>query len=156
MATAETVRKKAAASKLFGERLEQDIHLSLLWEKKQLLENDLMHIDPSPNIEGEDDMTDKPGLQNFNTKPILLGADVEALYPNMERTATGGMIYQAVLESDVSFQGINYELLAIYLFLVMGRNLMYKAGLEDCIPRRRFDKSKARSLGAKINRDFNK
>ena len=88
-----------------------------------MLENDLMHIDPSPNIEGEDDMTDKPGLQNFNTKPILLGADVEALYPNMERTATGGMIYQAVLESDISFQGINYELLAIYLFLVMGRNL---------------------------------
>ena len=48
----------------------------------------------------------EPELQNFHERPILLGADVEALYPNMERTSTGGLVYQAAIESDMKFQGI--------------------------------------------------
>ena len=118
---------------------------------------------PSPSLNGhtsstqevDDDSTqlETVPLQNFDEKPVFIGADVEALYPNMDKMTAGEMMYRAVMESDIKFQGIDYEMLAIYLFLVMGTRLMHRVNLDMCIPYRRADNSKARSLGAKINRD---
>ena len=94
-----------------------------------------------------------PPLQDFNTKPVLLGADVAALYPNLDKIVTGEIMYQAVIHSDVRFEGFDYERLAVFLFLNIGETLLIKCGLEDCIPRRRFSDT-ARSLSAKSNRDL--
>ena len=93
-------------------------------------------------------------MQDFNTKPVLLGADVAALYPNLDKIVTGEIMYQAVIHSDVRFEGFDYERLAVFLFLNIGETLLIKCGLEDCIPRRRFSDTSARSLSAKSNRDL--
>ena len=95
-----------------------------------------------------------PPLQDFNAKPVLLGADVAALYPNLDKIVTGEIMYQAVILSDVKFEGFDFERLAVFLFLTMGETQLIKCGLEDCIPRRRFSDTTARSLSAKSNRDL--
>ena len=98
--------------------MEKDIYLRLLWEKKQALiwEEESKATSGRglsySRVVGEavHDLTEdsilEPELQNFHERPILLGADVEALYPNMERTSTGGLVYQVAIESDMKFQGI--------------------------------------------------
>ena len=61
-----------------------------------------------------------PTLQDFTQKPILVGADVVSLYPNLKKEVSGEMIYRATVESGIEFKGVNYDMLSVYLFLVMG------------------------------------
>ena len=59
-------------------------------------------------------------IQDFNKTPIFMGGDVKALYPSMDQTATSELAFEAVLESGIEYTGIDYELLLIYLKLVIG------------------------------------
>ena len=94
------------------------------------------------------------GLQNFSEKPILVGADVSALYPSLKKEVAGEMIYRATVQCDIKFSGINFDHLSVYLFLVLGAGIMSKCGLGRVIPTRR-SKTNARSLLSPTNRDQN-
>ena len=63
-------------------------------------------------------------------------------------------MYEAVKQCDIKFEKLNYEMLAVFLFLILGTSQMYKIGLQACVPRRRFTHSNAKSLAAKTNRDM--
>ena len=150
--------KQAEREKSFGTKLQNTAHASVLWGRKFDLEQEknsgLWSIDEKDYIRTKFESDPVPELQNFSEKPILLGADVVSLYPNLKKEVTGEMIYRAVMECDIDFQGLDYEMMSIYLFLVLGAGCMIKCGLGDCIPIRK-GKSNARSLIAKTNRDQN-
>ena len=97
---------------------------------------------------------DIPPLQDFNSDPILVGSDVSALYPNLEKVVTGALMYEAVKSSKIKFDGVDFNRLAVYLFLTIGVTGMYKCGLEHCIPVRRGGHSNANSLAPKYNREM--
>ena len=59
-------------------------------------------------------------LQNKSVKPILLGADVVALYPSIDAVAGAQLVSEAILRSNVSFEGIDFDWLSVYLYVVIG------------------------------------
>ena len=155
----EILKNKAKRSKAFMEVIENETHSSIIWGKKL----DLIQVsnEPDPNSAENSKRNSSLGLdseiptiQNFDQKPIFIGADVVSLYPNLEKSITGEMMYRAVMESNITFEGIDYERLSVYLFLTLGAGVLTKCGLEVCIPTRRGDPSESRSLAGKRNRDL--
>ena len=100
-----------------------------------------------------DDGSMAESIQDFDKKPVFFGADVCTLYPSLDILGTADLASRSVLESNVRFEGINVKMLAIYLFLVLGRRTMHKLGLGKIIPQRMNNKSQAVSLNASSNRD---
>ena len=80
-------------------------------------------------------------IQNFDERPILLGADVSTLYPSMDALGTAELAAKSVRETRVEFEGINYDILAVYIFLLLGSQVMSKIGLSRSIPRRKDTKN---------------
>lgn len=93
-------------------------------------------------------------IQDMEGEPILMGADVIGLYPNLDPVSVAKITSEAVMNSKVSFGGFNYMYLMVYLLLVLGQSELEKAGLGDCIPRRKI-KSESTSLSRKVNKDIN-
>ena len=59
-------------------------------------------------------------------------------------------------ETNIEFKIINYDILSVYLYLVIDSDGMRMNGLHRYIPERRTrKKSTAKSLAANINRDWN-
>ena len=92
-------------------------------------------------------------IQDFNKTPVFFGADVCTLYPSRDILGTADLASKSILESKVKLEGIKVKMLAIYLFLVLGRRSMHKLGLAKLIPNRLNKKTQAASLSASINRN---
>ena len=132
-------------------------------------------VGPKPLIEPP-----PPPLQDESAPPIMLGGDVVALYPSMEAAPTGAMTYQAVKETQVKFEKINYKFALIFLLLSIGQPAMNATGLGHLIPTRKrcldrdmdefpddidqvptfkniknSNTGNPQSLNAKVNRDLN-
>ena len=98
--------QKAENSNSFGNTLEQEMGASVTWGTRlnlSLKHDVLVNKTCKSEAEGPDF---PPSLQNFSQKPVFLGADVVSLYPNMNKTITGEIIYRSVKECDISFDGI--------------------------------------------------
>ena len=148
------VKKQGENKKIFQDILLTNMHLSVIWGEKKHLEREVDYKSRSKSINDMGGPTDTPPLQDTNAKPVLVGADVSALYPNLDKIVTAAAMYEAVLLSDVKFSGFDFERLAVFLYLTMGEAQLIKCGLEVCIPKRRFLNASARSLSAKGNRDM--
>ena len=146
----EVLKSKSENAKYFPDKLENDMYGSVIWGRKL----DLMEENKVTAKKDRIEQNVRKNIQNFQQKPVLLGADVAALYPNLEKTITGELIYRSVLESDIKFDGMDYTRMAIYLTLVLGIPGMHKSGLSECIPRRINSESNSRSLNNKLNRDM--
>ena len=81
-----------------------------------------------------------------------MGADVRALYPSMDQTATSELAFEAVINSQIEFSGIDYELLVIYLKLVLGDIELRRLGLGHLIPHKK-QPDDSNSLLTKKNRE---
>ena len=46
---------------------------------------------------------------------VVCGADVIALYPNLKMTEAAQLCYEAILETDIDFDGVDYQEIAIYI-----------------------------------------
>ena len=90
-------------------------------------------------------------LQDTDRKPLFLGADVKALYPSMDQAATAELAFQAVRDSKISFKGINFKRLAVYLLLTVGSVGMKQMGIPEAIPVRTEGDSST-SLKTNINK----
>ena len=87
-----------------------------------------------------------------SSKPELLGADVQTLYPSLCPLGTADIAAEAVRNSKVSFKGIDFKFLIIYLFLIIGVGGLRSLGLNAFIPMRKDRKCKSMSLIGKKNR----
>ena len=47
-------------------------------------------------------------IQDGGTKLQIVGSDVAALYPSLEAEEVAKIVYNAIMETDVQFSGINY------------------------------------------------
>ena len=94
-----------------------------------------------------------PPLHDFTARPVLIGGDAIALYPSMDTVGTTELVAQAVIESKIKFKNIDLKFLLIYLYLVLGEDVLIENGLKEYIPTRsKWKDTKARSLASQINR----
>ena len=116
------LREKAGKDKCFGQKVEHSVHASVIWGRKL----DLVQQGSQPFSQTQySPQPTSPSLQNFNEKPVIIGADVSALYPNIKKEVAGELIYRATTQCDLDFNGINFDMLSVYLFLVLGDDEMW-------------------------------
>ena len=144
-------RKSAKTRTNLNCTLADSVNAAYYWAKERDVQN-LTKLKEMNFYDYKGKSDELPPIQDIDEKPVLVGGDVEALYPSMEAIPTSQIAFTAVMESEVEFQNINYDILSIYIFLTLGCNVMYKYDLGKCIPRRRYDNSKAKSLAATSNR----
>ena len=77
------------------------------------------------------------------------------LYPNLDSVNVSKIAAEVVKSTKLKIQGVDFKLLAIYLCLVIGTEGMIKRDLADCIPKKKDQKQKSRSLSGKYNKDPN-
>ena len=144
----ETARKNYEREKnTLNDRISEGAKSGRLWA----LSNELI----KQRSTGEDykHSCEAPTLQDTEAKPILFGGDVVGLYPNMDPISVAQITADAVRKTRVKFKGINVQLLAVYLVLVLGQSELCKRGLGDIVPRRKH-KSNSTSLAGTLNRDL--
>ena len=56
-------------------------------------------------------------VQDKSQRMVVVGADVEALYPSLEAIEVANIVFRAVQESDVEFEGIDYMEICKYITL---------------------------------------
>ena len=56
-------------------------------------------------------------LQNFEVPMVVLGTDVVCLYPNLDTNKVGDRVREAVLQSDLKWEGIDYMEASRYIAL---------------------------------------
>ena len=151
--TREQLRGKSEKSDIFNEKINSIVHSSILWGRSHDMKKQTQNEGGEFNTDGDQDKNIPP-LQNFDVKPLFMGADVESLYPNLDKEITGELMYKAVMECDIQFNGIDYDRLSVYLLLMLGLGVMYKCGLGDCSPTRKDTKTTACSLNAKCNKEM--
>ena len=58
-----------------------------------------------------------PTVQVRGEQMVVVGADVDALYPSLSAEHVASICREAVLESEVIFEGVDYKEAAQYLAL---------------------------------------
>ena len=124
-------------------RIEQGTKSGNWWADRNLKRN-----------ENEELKHKKSVIQDMNEPPVMVGSDVIGLYPNLYPVNVAKITGDTVGRSKIRFTGIDYSLLLIYLFLILGSTTMTRIGLGDSIPRK---KSKSleniKSLSSTLNKD---
>ena len=128
--------------KRFNDSLKDMLRATEFWRKRHGADIDILQTGNGNVYENEE----LPPLQNFNKTPVMVGADVCTLYPSMDGIGSAELAAQSIRESGLEFKHINYQMLAIYLFLVIGNIGMSEAGLKHVVPQRKNKESKATSL----------
>ena len=90
-------------------------------------------------------------IQDFNSKPVLFGGDVNALYPSLDQIGTAEIAKEAVMETPILFEDIDYDLLSVNLLLNVGQVEMRALWLRDYIPEKLVD-SNSNSFISRVNR----
>ena len=146
----EKVLRKQAEGAPFNEAIKARCQATRLWRINSSAKNDTKTC---KNL--NEDQGNAIPLQDFTSKPVLIGGDAVALYPSMDIIGTTELVAKAVADSKVEFKNINLKYLTIYLFLVLGGDVMRENGLGEYIPKRiRWKESKAKALSSKINREM--
>ena len=133
-----------------SERISAGFKSGVYWDKSVQLSKQIKVEDITKSAS----TVNSQNIQNMEADPILMGADVIGLYPNLDTISVAKVTADTVLNSKVTFSAFNFTYLMVYLLLlVLGATELHKAGLGDCIPRRK-NKSESRSLCSKVNKDM--
>ena len=92
--------------------------------------NDKSRIISSKDVNPED-------LQDFMTPMVLVGTDVESLYPNLKVAEVSKRMKEAILESEMKWEDIDYMEAARYVALNWDEEKCRKSKLRKILPRRR-------------------
>ena len=123
-------------ARTFNEGMANLVEATYEWSKAERLETAEIRKQ-STSMEQED----KPPLQDFSDKPVMVAADVKALYPSIDKIGGAELAARAVRKSKISFKSIDFAMLSIYLFLVVGASGFRDAGLEKYTPMKNDRKS---------------
>ena len=78
------------------------------------------------------------GLVQDMANPVsIIDADVEALYSSLEARQVADIVYKAVMETDITFEGISYQEGARYIALTSSAQECRLGPLKRVLPRRR-------------------
>ena len=107
------------------------LHRRAKWEARMGWDpNDKSRIISSKDVNPED-------LQDFMTPMILVGTDVESLYPNLKVAEVSKRMKEAILESEMKWEDIDYMEAARYVALNWDEVKCRKSKLRKILPRRR-------------------
>ena len=104
-------------------------------------ETDPYEFLPYPELDAEKTATGDCYVQ----EKVIIASDLVALYPSVTSSLAGECTFQAVLESEVTFHGVQYRELAKYVAMNCERVEVVRAGLAGVVPRR--DKAKGPKPG---------
>ena len=76
-------------------------------------------------------------LQDYQSPMVVMGFDVVSLYPNLDTSKVGSRVKQAVLESNISWEGINYMEACRYIALNWTEEQCRSSKLRKILPWRR-------------------
>ena len=141
-----TLRQAGKTSERFGEKIMCLTRASTYWKK-----NHETKIADLINKRKEGDKLIQP-LQCEQATPVMVGADVSTLYPSMDNIGSAEMAAKSIRESEVKFNNIDYQKLATYLTLTLGKEGLTEAGLGHVITLKINKKCNARSLAAASNK----
>ena len=79
-------------------------------------------------------------VQNRGERIQVVGSDVEALYPSLEAVEVAQIVYQAILETDVKFVGVDYQEACRMIALTSTEQECCLGPLRNVIPKRRYVK----------------
>ena len=81
---------------------------------------------------------DKKWVQDRNQKMVIIGSDAVSLYPSLTKQESADEVANAVLESGIKFEGVNWK--EATRFLVLGRDETWcrSSKLWRVLPRRKF------------------
>ena len=68
---------------------------------------------------------------------VVCGADVEALYPSLSDIQVAEIVYQAIIETEVGFEGVDYMEACKYIVLNSTAQECRTSPLRRILPRRR-------------------
>ena len=77
-------------------------------------------------------------VQDKSKKMVIIGTDVKSLYPNLTWASAGEEVYQAILDSDIEWEGCNWKEGVRYLALCRGYKWCKASPLRRVLPDRRF------------------
>ena len=77
-------------------------------------------------------------MQDKSTNQVVVGSDVEALYPSLQDTKVAEIVFNAIMETKVGFEGVNYQEGARYIVLNCTEQECRLGPLGRVLPRRRF------------------
>ena len=86
-------------------------------------------------VKAED--VDNKFVQDRSTRIQVVGSDVAALYPSLEAIEVARIVYNAVMESEVIFKGVNYTEAARMIALTSSEQECRLGPLRRVLPRRR-------------------
>ena len=69
---------------------------------------------------------------------VLVGSDVEALYPSLQDSKVAEIIFNAIMETKVGFDGVNYQEGASYIVLNCTEQECRTGPLGRVLPWRKF------------------
>ena len=77
-------------------------------------------------------------VQDRSKKQVVVGSDVEALYPSLLDTQVAEIIFKAIMETEVGFEGVNYQEGCRYIVLNCTEQECRLGPLRRVLPKRRF------------------
>ena len=79
------------------------------------------------------------GLVQDRSRPmIIVGSDVVGLYPNLRSKECGEEVYQAVMDSDIKWEGIHWQEAVRYIAMTRGYHWCKQNKLRRVLPDRKF------------------
>ena len=143
-------RSHAKQSKCLKERIRKELKAATYWAKG---EREKENKSKDNNVTTTE-MEERIPLQATNRDPIFVGGDVIALYPSLDGVSASNLASEAVKQTNIMFEGIDYRRLAVYLNLVLVEDKLCNLNLRDIIPERRDPENKSEALSAKSNKDL--
>ena len=67
---------------------------------------------------------------------VVCGADVIALYPNLKMTEAAQLCYEAILETDIDSDGVDYQEIAIYIAMNNTSEYLIPKAVKNLVPRK--------------------
>ena len=80
---------------------------------------------------------DRKLVQDKSKRMVMVGADVEALYPSLSDVEVAEIVYQAIIETDVGFDGVDYMEGCKYIAMNSTAQECRTSPLRRVLPRRR-------------------
>ena len=107
------------------------LHRRAKWEAKMGWDN----MDKSRTISSQE--ANPEDLQDYSSPLVIIGSDVVSLYPNLKVREISERIKEAILESEMTWEEVDYLEAARYVALNWDKERCRRSTLRSIIPRRR-------------------
>ena len=74
-------------------------------------------------------------LQDNDHDLIIVGSDVCSLYPSLDKISSAAIAREAVMNSEVKIEDVNFQAALVYILPCGGENYLKRAGLGKRIPK---------------------